>query len=69
MLDWTDGWGHDIALASGNLIPINSGKEFVLFHLLSIFVCSETLLRIAIEQQKNNLPCIMWHSVRNLQRT
>ena len=68
-LNWSDGWWMDFALFSSNFIPVYCWEELVLFDLFSVMLGSQTFLWISIEEQKNDLTCIMGHRVRNFQRT
>ena len=49
-------------------IPVDTGKKLVLLNLLGIILRAKALLRVPIEQQKDNLASIMRHRVRNLER-
>ena len=49
-----------------NLSPVDGGEELVLFDLLSVSRRTQSLLRISVQQEKNDLAGIVRHGVRNL---
>jgi len=54
-----------MAFASGHGVPVDAGKEFMLLHFLSVVLSAKSLLRIPIQQEKDDLAGVVGHRVRD----